>query len=84
MSKKSGQARVPKPEEWEHLYLEIENHRHPEKNRAIMQVSQKLALRVQEIALLELKEVCKLFGKPGASNRGFKLFEIMALPASYT
>jgi len=84
MSKKSGQARVPKPKEWDHLYQEIEKHRHPEKNKAIMQISQKLGLRVQEIALLELKEVCKLVGSPGGSTRTFKLFEIMSLPASYT
>lgn len=84
MSKKSGQARVPKPEDWDRLYREIANHRHPEKNSAIMQISQKLGLRVQEIALLELKEVCKLFGQPGTPNRTFKLFEIMSLPASYT
>lgn len=84
MSKKSGQARVPKPTDWDRLYLEISKRRHPEKNRAIMKVSETLGLRVQEISLLEFKEVCKLHGKPGAANRKFKLFEIMTLPASYT
>ena len=84
MSTKSGQARVPKPEDWVRLYLEISKHRHPEKNTAIMQISQKLGLRVQEIALLEFKEVCKLFGQPGAVDRKFKYFEVMTLPASYT
>jgi integrase len=84
MTKKSGQARVPKPQDWDRLYLEISKHRYPEKNTAIMQISQKLGLRVQEIALLEFKEVCKLFGQPGAADRKFKLFEVMTLPASYT
>lgn len=84
MSTKSGQARVPKPKDWDRLYLEISKHRHPEKNMAIMQVSQKLGLRVQEIALLKLKEVCKLIGEQGCANRTFKLYEVMTLPASYT
>lgn len=84
MSKKSGQARVPKPEDWDRLYTEIKKNRHPEKNRLIMKISQMLGLRVQEIALLEFKEVCELSGHPGSTNRDFKLFEIMTLPASYT
>ena len=84
MAKKSGQARVPKPHEWVKLYSEIEKHRHPIKNKAIMQISQKLGLRAQEIALLEIKEVCKLLGSSPSKTRPFKLYEIMSLPASYT
>lgn len=84
MAKKSGQARVPKPEDWERLFQEIKAHRHPEKNSAIMRISQRLGLRVQEISLLQVKEVAKLFGKPGSSNRSFKRFEILTLPAAIT
>lgn len=84
MPKKSGQARVPELDEWERLYQEIAKHRHPIKNRAIMQVSQKLGLRVQEISLLEIKECAKLFGTPGSENRTFRLFELMSLPKNYT
>lgn len=77
---KTGQARVPTPDEWALLYEAIKQHRHPEKNRAIMQVSQKLGLRVQEIALLQLKEVARLKKTPP----GFTLLKIMSLPAAYT
>ena len=57
---KSGQARVPTLAEQRYLFDVIQQHRHPEKNTAIMQISYKLGLRVQEIALLQLKEVCRL------------------------
>lgn len=77
---KSGQARVPTPAEWEHLFEVIQEHRHPEKNTAIMRVSQKLGLRVQEIALLQLKEVVRL----KKSHPGFTLLKVMSLPAAYT
>lgn len=79
---KSGQARVPNQSEIDHLFSVIKNHRYPEKNRAIMQISFKLGLRVQEIALLELKEVCNLDKKK--INRGFDLYNVMSLPAIYT
>ena len=49
---KSGQARVPTPAQQRHLFQVIQQHRHPEKNTAIMQISFKLGLRAQEIALL--------------------------------
>ncbi len=39
---KSGQARVPTPEQQRHLFQVIQDQRHPEKNTAIMQVSFKL------------------------------------------
>ena len=49
----SGQARVPTLEQQQDLFEAIKEHRHPEKNTTIMQISFKLGLRVQEIALLK-------------------------------
>ena len=77
---KSGQARVPTADQQRRLFDVIQQHRHPEKNTAIMQISFKLGLRAQEIALLQVKEVAKLT----ASGTGFKLHEVMSLPAAYT
>jgi len=77
---KSGQARVPSIDQQRHLFDVIQQHRHPEKNTAIMQISFKLGLRVQEIALLKIKEVAAL----NATGTDFKLLEIMSLPAAYT
>jgi len=77
---KSGQARVPTPDEWHHLFAVIQSHRHPEKNTAIMRVSRHLGLRVQEIALLQIKEVARLKKSPP----GFTLLKVMSLPAAYT
>lgn len=80
---KSGQARVLTPAQFAHLLATIQQHRHPEKNAALIQVSYKLGLRVQEIALLQLKEVCRL-GSATNQARDFTLHEILALPAAYT
>ena len=80
---KSGQARVLTPEQFARVLAAIQQHRHPEKNTALMQISYKLGLRVQEIALLQLKEVCRL-GPATATTRDFTLHEILALPAAYT
>jgi len=77
---KSGQARVLTSAQIAQLFGVIQHHRHPEKNTAIMQISFKLGLRVQEIALLQIKEVAKL----NAMGTDFELLEIMALPAAYT
>lgn len=77
---KSGQARVPTAEQQRHLFDVIQAHRHPEKNTAIMQISFKLGLRAQEIALLQIKEVARL----NASGTNFNLLEVMSLPAAYT
>lgn len=77
---KSGQARVPTPEQQRHLFQVIQGHRHPEKNTAIMQISFKLGLRAQEISLLQIKEIAKL----NPSGTDFKLLEVMSLPAAYT
>ena len=84
MADKSGQARVPTIKEQRRLFSEIRKHRHPEKNAAIMQISFCLGLRVQEISLLELKEVCSLGPARKSVARSFKLREIMKLPAAYT
>jgi hypothetical protein len=77
---KSGQARVPTTEEWQRVFEIIQDHRHPEKNTAIMQTSAKLGLRAQEIALLQIKEVARLKKSPP----GFTLYKVMTLPAAYT
>lgn len=77
---KSGQARVPTSFEKSRLFDVIRKHRYPEKNTAIMQISFKLGLRAQEIALLEIKEVAKL----NANGTDFDILQIMPLPASYT
>jgi len=78
--RKSGQARVLTAKQQEQLFHAIQQHRHPEKNTAIMQVSFKLGLRAQEIALLQIKEVARL----KASGTNFDLLEVMGLPATYT
>lgn len=77
---KYGQARVPTADQQRKLFETIGQHRHLEKNMAIMQISFKIGLRAQEIALLQIKEVAKL------TNTGtdFQLLEIMSLPAAYT
>ncbi len=82
--RKSGQARVLSKSQQDVLFNEIKKHRHPEKNTAIMQISFKLGLRAQEIALLQIKEVARL-GQPRKTVlREFELLEILSLPAAYT
>ncbi|WP_246123347.1 hypothetical protein [Marinobacter maritimus] len=80
---KTGQARVLTPEQFSLLLTVIQKHRHPEKNTALVQISFKLGLRVQEIALLQIKDVAEL-GSLISAQRSFKLKEILALPAAYT
>jgi hypothetical protein len=46
-------------------------------------MSFKLGLRVQEIALLQIKDVAEL-GVETSGRRSFKRKEILALPAAYT
>lgn len=77
---KSGQARVPTSKQQLDLFHEIQEYRHPEKNTAIMQISFKLGLRAQEIALLQLKEVVKL----NTAGSSFNLLEAMSPLSSYT
>lgn len=81
---KSGRARVLSSEQWAYLFAVIQEHRYPVKNVAIMMISYKLGLRAQEIALLQLKEVCQLGPKRAGGHRSFRLNEILSLPASYT
>ena len=76
---KNGQARVPSLDEQRHLFEVIKLNRHPEKNTAIIQISFKLGLRAQEIALLQIKEIAQL-----KSRGDFKLLQVMTLPAAYT
>ena len=57
---RDGKAKVLSTDEFDHLITEIEEHRYPEKNSLIMQISFKLGLRVQEISLLRIREVAKL------------------------
>ncbi len=81
---KSGQARVPTKQQQAHLFDVIKTKRHSEKNTAIMQISFKLGLRAQEIALLQIKEVARLANHSKNSSRSFVLHEVMSLPAAYT
>lgn len=81
---KSGQARVPTTEEQRNLFEVIQEHRYPEKNTAIMRVSFCLGLRVQEISLLQIKDVCRLNPFRKTESRSFQLHQVMSLPASYT
>ncbi|MHA7925937.1 MAG: hypothetical protein ACX936_12095 [Marinobacter sp.] len=64
---KTGQARVLTPEQFTHLLHVIQEHRYPEKNTALVQISFKLGLRVQEMALLQIKDVAEL--DPGSVTR---------------
>tara|TARA_R110001583_G_C5622609_1_gene406386 strand:+ start:91 stop:867 length:777 start_codon:yes stop_codon:yes gene_type:complete len=77
---KSGQARVPTPEQQRRLFQVIHDHRHAGKNLAIMLISFRLGLRAQEISLLQVKEVAKL----SATGSDFRLLEVMSIPAAYT
>jgi integrase len=79
-TRRSGQARVLTDEQQQQLFEAIQHHRHPEKNTAIMQISFKLGLRAQEIALLQIKEVARL-QRQGSE---YTLLEVMSLPAAYT
>lgn len=81
---KSGQARVLRPSQIDYLFSAIRQHRHPEKNAAIMQISFSLGFRAQEISLLQIKEVAKLGPETTTGLRTFTLKEILKLPASYT
>lgn len=82
--RKSGQARVLSKHQQLILFDEIKQHRHSKKNTAIMQISFKLGLRVQEIALLQIKEIARLDPPRKNTPRGFELLEILSLPAVYT
>lgn len=72
---KIGQARALTAEQQGYVFDVIQHHRHHEKNSAIMQISFKLGLRAQEIALLQVKEIAKL----NPTGTSFKLLEVMSL-----
>jgi site-specific recombinase XerD len=78
---KNGQARVLSVDEFNALIDEISKHRHPEKNALIMQISFKLGLRVQEMALLRIREVAEIGPK---FSKGYKLKDLLVLPKGFT
>jgi len=73
---------VPLSEQLNQLLVpdEIENHRYPEKNALITQISFKLSLRAQEMALLRIREVVT-FGAQFAS--GYDIKDVLVLPKSF-
>jgi integrase len=81
---KNGQSRVLTAEQQRYLFQVINDHRFPAKNTAIMKISFNLGLRVQEIALLQIKEICRLAPYRKSTTREFKLLDILTLPAAYT
>lgn len=78
---KNGRARVLTPEQTQQLFEQIKKHRHPEKNALIMQLSLKLGLRVQEIALLRITEVA-IIGPE--FQKGYKIKDTLVLPKGFT
>jgi len=78
---KNGQAKVLSNDELDIVLAAIETHRYPAKNAAIVQTSFKLGLRVQELALLRLREVCQI---ESTYPRGFELKDTLVLPKSFT
>jgi len=58
---KNGQAKVLSNDDLQSMLDEIENNRYPEKNALIIQISFKLSLRAQEMALQRFREVVTLF-----------------------
>ena len=78
---KNGKAKVLTNDELGAVLAAIETHRHPAKNAAIAQVSFKLGLRAQELALLRLREVCQV----GPEHpRGYAPKDTFVLPKSFT
>ena len=78
---KSGQAKVLSNDELQCVLDEIEHHRYPEKNALIIQISFKLGLRAQEMALLRIREVATL----GAQfAKGYDIKDVLVLPKSFT
>ena len=78
---KNGQAKVLSNDELEAVLAAIETHRYPAKNAAIVQISFKLGLRAQEMALLRLREVCRI----GPEHTcGYALKDTLILPKRFT
>lgn len=78
---KNGQAKVLSNEELSAVLDEIEHHRYPAKNALIIQLSFKLGLRAQEMALLRIREICTLSHE---FSRGYKIKDVLVLPKSFT
>jgi len=78
---KDGKAHVLNDEQFQYMLTKISENRYPEKNTLIMQLSFKLALRVQEISLLRIKEVVDLSSK---YNSGYKIYGLLILPKRFT
>lgn len=78
---KNGQAKVLSNEELNTVLEEVERHRYPEKNALIIQISFKLGLRAQEMALLRIREVAELGQE---FPRGYKIKDVLVLPKSFT
>lgn len=78
---KNGQAKVLSNEEIRNVLDEIELHRYPAKNALIIQISFKLGLRAQEMALLRIREVATLSAE---FSRGYRIKDVLVLPKSFT
>ena len=78
---KNGQAKVLSNEELGAVLDEIENHRYPAKNALIIQISFKLGLRAQEMALLRIREIAALSDEFAC---GYKIKDVLVLPKSFT
>lgn len=80
----NGKARVLTDAQWDNVFVQIDKHRHPEKNTAIMRISRNLGLRAQEIALLKLRDVVDLDTRIGQRDRTFTLYEILTVRKDIT
>ena len=78
---KAGQARVLDEHQFATLLEEISKHRHPEKNTLIMQICFILGPRVQELALLRIKEVAEVVPE---FPKGYKFKDLLVLPKGFT
>ncbi len=78
---KNGQAKVLSNDELSAVLNEIKHHRYPAKNALIIQISFKLGLRAQEMALLRIREIAALSDE---FARGYKIKDVLVLPKSFT
>jgi integrase len=78
---KNGQAKVLSNDELSAVLNEIEHHRYPAKNALIIQISFKLGLRAQEMALLRIREIAALSDE---FARWYKIKDVLVLPKSFT
>ena len=78
---KNGQAKVLSNDEFATVLDEIEHHRYPAKNALIIQISFKLGLRAQEMALLRIREIADLSDEFACS---YKIKDVLVSPKSFT